>query len=134
MVRRPPRSTRTDTLFPYTTLFRSQYAIAASVLQRGEPFSDGRRAIAHRVIDDDAAAERACQRRRLILRDRLQGRQVARAVPHQRIGVGGFSWPGVEDDAAQNGLPDERWDFDHARIRQELAQIRSEEHTLNSRH
>src|SRR3546814_16668145 len=26
MIRRPPRSTRTDTLFPYTTLFRSQGA------------------------------------------------------------------------------------------------------------
>src|SRR3546814_12731987 len=25
MIRRPPRSTRTDTLFPYTTLFRSPY-------------------------------------------------------------------------------------------------------------
>src|SRR3546814_3003222 len=25
MIRRPPRSTRTDTLFPYTTLFRSGY-------------------------------------------------------------------------------------------------------------
>src|SRR3546814_14292886 len=30
MIRRPPRSTRTDTLFPYTTLFRSDsYADAA---------------------------------------------------------------------------------------------------------
>src|SRR3546814_8595080 len=27
MIRRPPRSTRTDTLFPYTTLFRSEKAI-----------------------------------------------------------------------------------------------------------
>src|SRR3546814_14219579 len=27
MIRRPPRSTRTDTLFPYTTLFRSHRAI-----------------------------------------------------------------------------------------------------------
>src|SRR3546814_1171540 len=27
MIRRPPRSTRTDTLFPYTTLFRSQAAL-----------------------------------------------------------------------------------------------------------
>src|SRR3546814_14766917 len=27
MIRRPPRSTRTDTLFPYTTLFRSGVAI-----------------------------------------------------------------------------------------------------------
>src|SRR3546814_7427801 len=26
MLRRPPRSTRTDTLFPYTTLFRSAFA------------------------------------------------------------------------------------------------------------
>src|SRR3546814_817133 len=28
MIRRPPRSTRTDTLFPYTTLFRSLIDIA----------------------------------------------------------------------------------------------------------
>src|SRR3546814_3456292 len=27
MIRRPPRSTRTDTLFPYTTLFRSAWAV-----------------------------------------------------------------------------------------------------------
>src|SRR3546814_478815 len=30
MIRRPPRSTRTDTLFPYTTLFRSGLGIIAS--------------------------------------------------------------------------------------------------------
>src|SRR3546814_12693842 len=30
MIRRPPRSTRTDTLFPYTTLFRSAGAAARS--------------------------------------------------------------------------------------------------------
>src|SRR3546814_13805066 len=30
MIRRPPRSTRTDTLFPYTTLFRSANKAAAS--------------------------------------------------------------------------------------------------------
>src|SRR3546814_6362868 len=28
MIRRPPRSTRTDTLFPYTTLFRSHLKVA----------------------------------------------------------------------------------------------------------
>src|SRR3546814_9211967 len=28
MIRRPPRSTRTDTLFPYTTLFRSAISCA----------------------------------------------------------------------------------------------------------
>src|SRR3546814_5817513 len=34
MIRRPPRSTRTDTLFPYTTLFRSgevEVAIAVEI-------------------------------------------------------------------------------------------------------
>src|SRR3546814_9538694 len=29
MIRRPPRSTRTDTLFPYTTLFRSRYNVSS---------------------------------------------------------------------------------------------------------
>src|SRR3546814_1404422 len=29
MIRRPPRSTRTDTLFPYTTLFRSAWLMKA---------------------------------------------------------------------------------------------------------
>src|SRR3546814_5497018 len=32
MIRRPPRSTRTDTLFPYTTLFRSNYHLRAVCL------------------------------------------------------------------------------------------------------
>src|SRR3546814_9950967 len=34
MIRRPPRSTRTDTLFPYTTLFRS---LGAEEVPRAEP-------------------------------------------------------------------------------------------------
>src|SRR3546814_15180472 len=32
MIRRPPRSTRTDTLFPYTTLFRSEICACQSLL------------------------------------------------------------------------------------------------------
>src|SRR3546814_2046820 len=40
MIRRPPRSTRTDTLFPYTTLFRSlsrrrAESVRAVLLQQG---------------------------------------------------------------------------------------------------
>src|SRR3546814_4365508 len=34
MIRRPPRSTRTDTLFPYTTLFRSQDSFACAADDR----------------------------------------------------------------------------------------------------
>src|SRR3546814_9508953 len=38
MIRRPPRSTRTDTLFPYTTLFRSNHAERAhEARKRPEP-------------------------------------------------------------------------------------------------
>src|SRR3546814_20910810 len=36
MIRRPPRSTRTDTLFPYTTLFRSRCRANARCLRRRE--------------------------------------------------------------------------------------------------
>src|SRR3546814_14340580 len=35
MIRRPPRSTRTDTLFPYTTLFRSPFISALEALVEG---------------------------------------------------------------------------------------------------
>src|SRR3546814_8231776 len=39
MIRRPPRATRTDTLFPYTTLFRSLVGIDAvyAGLAKGDP-------------------------------------------------------------------------------------------------
>src|SRR3546814_3647595 len=40
MIRRPPRSTRTDTLFPYTTLFRSQRHMRP---RRGPRLVSGRR-------------------------------------------------------------------------------------------
>src|SRR3546814_5500037 len=36
MIRRPPRSTRTDTLFPYTTLFRSPVRLAVRCRIRDE--------------------------------------------------------------------------------------------------
>src|SRR3546814_15763788 len=41
MIRRPPRSTRTDTLFPYTTLFRSVHAIFVAMLPFAEPIDTG---------------------------------------------------------------------------------------------
>src|SRR3546814_16854902 len=37
IIRRPPRSTRTDTLFPYTTLFRSLFSLACGRLFEGTP-------------------------------------------------------------------------------------------------
>src|SRR3546814_11169139 len=41
MIRRPPRSTRTDTLFPYTTLFRSQGKGEARVGEAASPLRAG---------------------------------------------------------------------------------------------
>src|SRR3546814_14764320 len=46
MIRRPPRSTRTDTLFPYTTLFRSP---GERGLHRGR--GDHRQAVLLRTVD-----------------------------------------------------------------------------------
>src|SRR3546814_4283709 len=48
MIRRPPRSTRTDTLFPYTTLFRSAVGVAIDV----EGSFAGRRLVA-KIADED---------------------------------------------------------------------------------
>src|SRR3546814_18748688 len=61
MIRRPPRSTRTDTLFPYPTLFRSPEADA--LIRRDQPDLEGRarhqqdRHCEHRLAPD-AVAER----------------------------------------------------------------------------
>src|SRR3546814_19086367 len=53
MIRRPPRSTRIDTLFPYTTLFRSQ-----RLAERGVPA----RLFQMQVGDDQRAVARPEQR------------------------------------------------------------------------
>src|SRR3546814_3826851 len=61
MIRRPPRSTRTDTLFPYTTLFRSYggHAMAAGMTiaeSDYETFAAAYDAICAELLDADALA------------------------------------------------------------------------------
>src|SRR3546814_15263076 len=70
MIRRPPRSTRTDTLFPYTTLFRSADPHPARVAARrrravipGDRFQSE---FAELVFGDDET-----RRRRVILLARI---------------------------------------------------------------
>src|SRR3546814_7243401 len=41
MILRPPRSTRTDTLFPYTTLFRSVFDLDRSRREAGRDYGSG---------------------------------------------------------------------------------------------
>src|SRR3546814_5989655 len=68
MIRRQPRSTRTDTLFPYTTLVRS---------------------LQHRQGD---AVDVPRQRQRKIVRQVGRGLQIGRqGLAHQKLGVGGRS-------------------------------------------
>src|SRR3546814_3277968 len=62
MIRRPPRSTRTDTLFPYTTLFRSQRSQAV-------PAAGKRRALARRGLPVFVGHPRDDRCRRLLLRN-----------------------------------------------------------------
>src|SRR3546814_5316221 len=53
MIRRPPRSTRTDTLFPYTTLFRSHRAARTppiAAINRARMSRGGRRATNSRCM------------------------------------------------------------------------------------
>src|SRR3546814_6583662 len=83
MIRRPPRSTRTDTLFPYTTLFRS--LLAASDRVPGDELPG----------DDDALqlvgafADRQQRRVAVEALDReLLGIAVAAMHPHGFHGVG----------------------------------------------
>src|SRR3546814_10991793 len=70
MIRRPPRSTRTDTLFPYTTLFRSRpccrtragaFAAGNDDRLRRQPHLDARRVRGARVRDRNLGG-RTCAR------------------------------------------------------------------------
>src|SRR3546814_18259114 len=56
MIRRPARSTRTDTLFPYTTLFRSGIDVENIIGARGDPKLLGH-AVGDLEIGDPLGAE-----------------------------------------------------------------------------
>src|SRR3546814_14449580 len=59
MIRRPPRSTLTDTLFPYTTLFRSGQEGADEGVEDGAPHHVARNGEAAAVDhEDDVAGQR----------------------------------------------------------------------------
>src|SRR3546814_13411291 len=56
MIRRPPISTRTDTLFPYTTLFRSkEVVIGTAVMRIGENSRTVASAVAARLVEINAS-------------------------------------------------------------------------------
>src|SRR3546814_11942937 len=81
MIRRPPRSTRTDTLFPYTTLFRSDMAGNAPVgveidqrpLASRTGFGDATRQVVGRLGFDEGDRRRGCLRTRIAGTESFQG-------------------------------------------------------------
>src|SRR3546814_5319815 len=83
MIRRPPRSTRTDTLFPYTTLFRS----AARRARQGVVYRRRSKGVA------EAGTSRRRARQYLALR---RSRHLSRAEIHELLEAGdrGGAWHG----------------------------------------
>src|SRR3546814_4483570 len=83
MIRRPPRSTRTDTLFPYTTLFRSLYAERAGRSPARPPeWCWIVRGSEEAAIDpDDRAAAHIDQQQVVIMTDIAQPGARARDTP-----------------------------------------------------
>src|SRR3546814_2453544 len=57
MIRRPPRSRRTDTLFPYTTLFRSRMLPGDRGAQQGEGRPRQHVAAVRSLVAEDAVVE-----------------------------------------------------------------------------
>src|SRR3546814_7378335 len=76
MIRRPPRSTRTDTLFPYTTLFRSPVVRADR-----HPVPDGGRRGTVVQAAQAGPDRRGLLRRRWLVQDRLL-RRAQRSEEH----------------------------------------------------
>src|SRR3546814_1677704 len=95
MIRRPPRSTRTDTLFPYTTLFRALAGAGEPPLQRLggglrlEAAADGQPQQALEVAPDP---RRRCQQPRFLVVDHPGLAELAKrlggvAVQHAWVAV-----------------------------------------------
>src|SRR3546814_3747718 len=93
MIRRPPRSTRTDTLFPYTTLFRSRLAEVDAVVARVLRLVDHRRRVQQRLGGNAADVEADATELRMTLDQHGVEAEVGRA---ERCGVAAGA--GAEDD------------------------------------
>src|SRR3546814_13710385 len=75
MIRRPPRSTRTDTLFPYTTLFRSmEEGQRLAVVERPHFGHEPGEQVEHAIGFGDEALQRAAPVPLLLAIDRKSTR------------------------------------------------------------
>src|SRR3546814_8729145 len=84
MIRRPPRSTRTDTLFPYTTLFRSASKLLDEQLVAGMAEAHKACIEAHRHIEDAYTAYLEPSHRYFAFERALNVRRLKAANPDVR--------------------------------------------------
>src|SRR3546814_11530320 len=89
MIRRPPRTTRTDTLFPYTTLFRSKKSSRLKPLPQ-ERGAGGGRAPSSSIATDPQKTSRC------------------RESPWERLQPRSFDCPRDEEELAAEAAPDRK--------------------------
>src|SRR3546814_4867600 len=87
MIRRPPRSTRTDTLFPYTTLFRSVSGDVAYEAKQRPPLDLARQRPRRRQISDPGGwrhidQRTSCHGSAVRRRSAVLGAQASRSEEH----------------------------------------------------
>src|SRR3546814_14636592 len=94
MIRRPPRSTRTDTLFPYTTLFRSQSgppSLSLGHASLGVPPSSASHRLSQTILCPPSFREAAIGRHEPLQHRTDQARNVAQRLPGfaaEDLGIG----------------------------------------------
>src|SRR3546814_12356786 len=139
MIRRPPRSTRTDTLFPYTTLFRSGLERPALEGVQFVRRAVGEGIVRHEAVADDAGlgADHLAELDRQGGRDRNRPRHVVivvrrpglpRRTEHTPDDVARVVATDIRDDRAETaGLGVEG-------MVRELAQIEPQRHKQQAQH
>src|SRR3546814_6970800 len=96
MIRRPPRSTRTDTLFPYTTLFRSAGSTTPFVFSFITPCDTKPRTMDVEVREYVSMPQARSQRE--IARDLLAARGILRLAELRAAGVTAATVSRLEKD------------------------------------
>src|SRR3546814_4820900 len=99
MIRRPPRSTRTDTLFPYTTLFRSSPYHHHGERECGADDHEQRGEAAEHRHHADTVEPAACDENQ---RDKADGDAPHRLNPQGRLGASPSARPEEHTPALQS--------------------------------
>src|SRR3546814_15168750 len=106
MIRRPPRSTRTDTLFPYTTLFRSAVEVVADLRRQhllGDAFQVVQRlaeGIAGGQVAGDGGRAELVEAVQLLRRHRLAELHQVRELVHRAVAAAAIDVVEVDGRAA----------------------------------